>query len=122
MEKNWELHVKYVDVALGIKIKTLELIDKYSKLTVTEKGKYVAFKEAQSLLRSDDPVRDAQKYYDYCEKREQEREYIRCDICGEKIYKGDSNYEGSLYYVLDGQNICEHCIEDYVGMAAHTYE
>ena len=73
--------------------------------------------------RSDDPVKDAERYYmdlEEMEVDEQERDYIRCDICGEKIYREDYRNRGDEYWELDDQRICERCLEDYLSKARRT--
>ena len=62
--------------------------------------------------RTDDPVRDAEMYY--METDEVDRDFIRCEICGEKIY------EGERYWDLDDTRVCENCLEDYLMKARRT--
>jgi hypothetical protein len=65
--------------------------------------------------RTDDPVRDAEMYYmDTTDEDEDYRDFIRCEICGEKIY------EGERYWDLDDTRVCENCLEDYLMKARHT--
>lgn len=111
-----------VNEAIELKKKAYDLLAKMDSLTPEEKGKYLAYEEVLALLRSDDPVRDAERYLNHLEEDEKKRDYITCDFCGGKIYRADDHYEGSTYYVLDGHTICEDCIHDYVEGAAHTYE
>lgn len=61
--------------------------------------------------RTDDPVRDAEMYY---MDDEESRDYIRCEICREKIY------EGERYWDLDDTRVCENCLEDYLAKARRT--
>ena len=59
--------------------------------------------------RTDDPVRDAEMYYmDTTDDDEDYRDFVRCEICGEKIY------EGERYWELDDSRVCENCLEDYL--------
>lgn len=57
---------------------------------------------------TNDPVRDMEHYYS------SERKHIDCDICRNPIYVADENYEGDPVYKIDGLNICEDCISDYI--------
>ena len=62
------------------------------------------------MMWTDDPVRDAARYA----AREEERPFITCDICGEKIFCEDGIYEGDEYYQIEVQNICEDCIRKFL--------
>ena len=65
--------------------------------------------------RTDDPVRDAEMYYmDKTDDDEDYRDFVRCEICGEKIY------EGERYWDLDDTRVCENCLEDYLAKARRT--
>lgn len=65
--------------------------------------------------RTDDPVRDAEMYYmDTTDEDEDYRDFVRCEICGEKIY------EGERYWDLDDTRVCENCLEDYLAKARRT--
>ena len=65
--------------------------------------------------RTDDPVRDAEMYYmDTTDDDEDYRDFVRCEICGEKIY------EGERYWDLDDTRVCENCLEDYLTKARRT--
>lgn len=57
---------------------------------------------------TDDPVRDMENIYSV------EREHIDCDICHGPIYKADDVMEGDPLYRVNGLNICEDCIRDYI--------
>lgn len=57
---------------------------------------------------TDDPVRDMEHHYST------EREHIDCDICHGPIYKADNVMEGDPLYRVNGLNICEDCIRDYI--------
>lgn len=57
---------------------------------------------------TDDPVRDMEDIYSV------EREHIDCDICHGPIYKADDVMEGDPLYRVNGLNICEDCIRDYI--------
>lgn len=39
---------------------------------------------------------------------------LSCDICGRGICAETETHHGEDYYVLDGQNICEDCVYDYL--------
>lgn len=45
---------------------------------------------------------------------EPERDYIECDVCCGPIYREDARYEGDDVYEIDGLQICEDCIQDYL--------
>ena len=57
---------------------------------------------------TDDPVRDMEHIYSM------EREHIDCDICHGPIYKADDVMEGDPLYRVNGLNIWEDCIRDYI--------
>lgn len=57
---------------------------------------------------TNDPVRDMEHYYSV------ERGHIDCDICRNPIYTADEGYEGDMVYKIDGLNICEDCISNYI--------
>ncbi len=43
------------------------------------------------IFMSNDPVRDAENYYNYCETHRVEEEKPKCPICGEEVeHYGDS--------------------------------
>lgn len=69
---------------------------------------------------TDDPVRDAERYFSEAEEEQNEREYIVCDICGEKIFCGDGYWEGDTYYIINELNICEDCISNYIRTECQT--
>lgn len=41
-------------------------------------------------------------------------EYIRCDICNEKIALEDDVYYGDTYYDFFGDIVCDDCILEYI--------
>lgn len=51
----------------------------------------------------------------YWEHVREQREYdpviTTCDCCGNDITKSEANDEG--YYVIDGAEVCFHCLYDY---------
>lgn len=55
------------------------------------------------MLRSDDPVRDAEMYQ--AELDEAAEEYPVCDWCGETIFD-------EYFYDFDGECVCEECMNE----------
>lgn len=45
---------------------------------------------------------------------EYKQETIKCDICDGEIYLEDDCYYGDIYYNIDGYDICEECILEYM--------
>lgn len=41
------------------------------------------------------------------------RSYIRCNVCGERIYMPNDTYAGDSYYDIEGEAICEDCFPSY---------
>lgn len=93
-----------------------ELIIRSEKLEILteliKSQKYISDEILQIVgvkeMFTDDPVRDMEHYYS------SERKHIDCDICRNPIYVADENYEGDPVYKIDGLNICEDCISDYI--------
>lgn len=93
-----------------------ELIIRSEKLEILteliKSQKYISDEFLQIVgvkeMFTDDPVRDMEHYYS------SERKHIDCDICRNPIYVADENYEGDPVYKIDGLNICEDCISDYI--------
>ena len=42
------------------------------------------------------------------------RDFILCDNCNGYIYREDDQYYGDTVYDLDGLQICEHCLSEYL--------
>lgn len=86
------------------KLKILTELIKNQKYISDEILQIVGVKE----MFTDDPVRDMEDIYSV------EREHIDCDMCRNPIYKADEKYEGDTVYKINGLNICEDCISDYI--------
>lgn len=86
------------------KLKILTELIKNQKYISDEILQIVGVKE----MFTDDPVRDMEDIYSV------EREHIDCDICHGPIYKADDVMEGDPLYRVNGLNICEDCIRDYI--------
>lgn len=43
-----------------------------------------------------------------------EQKYILCDECGYEIYLEDDRYYGDTYYEIDGYDICDECILQFI--------
>lgn len=59
------------------------------------------------MNRTDDPVRDAERYAEHLEEISRTMEHLTCIYCGRPIYPGDGFYE------LEGNVVCEDCLLDY---------
>lgn len=55
------------------------------------------------MVRTDDPVRDYARYD--AEQYELEQKLPKCSLCGERIYTESA-------VKLDGEYICDNCIDD----------
>ena len=62
------------------------------------------------MTRTNNPVLDAEVYQQEIE----ERPHIECEICHGYIYKGDDWHDGDIVYKIDGLQICEECIGEYL--------
>ena len=93
-----------------------ELIIRSEKLEILteliKSQKYISDEILQIVgvkeMFTNDPVRDMEDHYSI------EREHIDCDICHGPIYKADNVMEGDPLYKVNGLNICEDCIRDYI--------
>lgn len=56
---------------------------------------------------TDNPVRDAERYYDDLEERD--RKALHCDICGGPIAQDE------FYFDIDGTAYCERCAREEFG-------
>lgn len=65
---------------------------------------------AYAVFRTDDPVADAEAYYNWLDSQPQEEDTFvgYCDGCGERIEKDDDH----IYY--DGCLWCENCMDELV--------
>lgn len=63
---------------------------------------------------TNNPIKDAESYQQNIEEENAERDFIPCDICGRKIYRADVTHYGDDVWDLDGMDICEDCIDDYI--------
>lgn len=52
---------------------------------------------------TDDPVRDAENYYEEKDREEQESTFAHCAECGQPIFFGEK------YAEEDGEYICKEC-------------
>lgn len=96
---------EYIDLIVrSERLEILTELIKSQKYISDEILQIVGVKE----MFTDDPVRDMEHYYS------SERKHIDCDICRNPIYVADENYEGDPVYKIDGLNICEDCISDYI--------
>jgi len=66
---------------------------------------------AMAVMWSNDPIRDAARYYDDLE--EAERQYRHCYGCGNAFFDGDTAYE------LEGCEYCAECIKEEIGKVVH---
>ena len=55
------------------------------------------------MMRTDDPVRDAERYFSDLEDKE--KHYITCVICGNVMLDGDE------YYLVDDDPFCPDCMD-----------
>lgn len=70
---------------------------------------------------TDNPIRDAEDYYDRLEREQEKREYIECGYCHGPIYKGDGYYDGDIYYPINGLDICGECIDIFLKKIRREY-
>ena len=63
---------------------------------------------------SENPVRDAEQEQMRLEGIKRERQSIPCSLCGNPIYRENEEYDGDVYYLLNGETICEDCISDFL--------
>lgn len=96
---------EYIDLIVrSERLEILTELIKSQKYISDEILQIVGVKE----MFTNDPVRDMEHYYSI------EREHIDCDICHGPIYKADNIMEGDPLYKVNGLNICEDCIRDYI--------
>ena len=96
---------EYIDLIVrSERLEILTELIKSQKYISDEILQIVGVKE----MFTDDPVRDMEDIYSV------EREHIDCDICHGPIYKADDVMEGDPLYRVNGLNICEDCIRDYI--------
>lgn len=96
---------EYIDLIVrSERLEILTELIKSQKYISDEILQIVGVKE----MFTNDPVRDMEHYYST------EREHIDCDICHGPIYKADNVMEGDPLYRVNGLNICEDCIRDYI--------
>lgn len=96
---------EYIDLIVrSERLEILTELIKNQKYISDEILQIVGVKE----MFTNDPVRDMEDHYSI------EREHIDCDICHGPIYKADNVMEGDPLYKVNGLNICEDCIRDYI--------
>ena len=96
---------EYIDLIVrSERLEILTELIKSQKYISDEILQIVGVKE----MFTNDPVRDMEDHYSI------EREHIDCDICHGPIYKADNVMEGDPLYKVNGLNICEDCIRDYI--------
>ncbi len=67
-----------------------------------------------TTMWSNDPIRDAARYYDDLEEADQHFEH--CYGCGATFYDGDPAYE------LEGCDYCRECMTEKIGKVVHYYD
>ena len=66
------------------------------------------------MYYTDDPVRDAERYYADLEEKAKSHEIGTCEECGEPIYDDDyAEYEEDKGYKIEGCYFHERCIIPY---------
>lgn len=67
-----------------------------------------------SMIYTGNPVEDAEINQMRLEEAKASRDFIVCSQCGLPIFREDEEYEGDVYYLLDGETVCEDCISDFL--------
>lgn len=68
------------------------------------------------------PQMDAEVHQQRLQEARNSRDFIECDICHGEIFREDDEYEGDVYYELDGLNICEECLDRYLKDNKHVFK